>query len=492
MKKIALLQNNVIFNSVIYSVSGLLLKCFQFFLLPLYTSHLTTQDYGVTSISTSFITTMGFIVAFSLFSAVLRFYVDLKEDPEKLRRFYGTVTVFVFISGIAFGAILCLLREQLCRYVFSGVDFFPVVFVSIISLIFSCQHHIYENILRSQQKAIKYSIIVIAYFFVVLVLNILFVVVLKMGAIGVVLTTMIGNMLYTVFFIVDMVRSKSITFCIDIPILKESLKYSVPIMPHNLSTQIAELVSKALIGGSNSLATLGLYSVASQFAGVAETIQFYINNAYGPWLYERLHEKSEGYKKNIAHIVNMLCGVIGFVFIGISLFSHDYIVLFINNTYTDAWKYIPMILTVFSIKTVYYFYVNVLFYYKEASRNLFIATLSSSLLNVLLSAVLIPKMGAVGSILADAVAMIIRVAVIIFISRKYEDIGLKIKSFVSNFFIVAIFMYGGHILTYFVYHEQFSIWNLLYKILILIIYVVYILCRFKKQIISFVNSLKKQ
>ena len=72
----------VLINSIIYSCSGLLLKCFSFFLLPLYTVYLTTEDYGINSVITSFISTASFIVAFSLFSAVMRFYVDLKEEPE--------------------------------------------------------------------------------------------------------------------------------------------------------------------------------------------------------------------------------------------------------------------------------------------------------------------------------------------------------------------------------------------------------------------------
>ncbi len=489
-KKGILSKDNVIFNSLIYSVSGLLLKCFQFFLLPLYTAHLTTADYGVTSISASFITTMGYIVAFSLFSAVLRFYVDLKQDSEKLKRFYGTITIFVFISGIIFCGLLCLLKEPLCKYVFSGVDFFPIVFVSIISLIFSCQHHIYENILRSQQKAIKYAVIVIAYFFIVLILNILFVVVFKMGATGVVLTTMIGNLLYTVFFIVDMVLSKSITLCIDVPLLKESLKYSIPIMPHDLSTQIAQLVSKALISGNGSLADLGLYSVASQFANVAETVQVYINNAYGPWLYERLHQKEDGYKKSISNIVEMLCGVIGLAFICIALFAHDYIVLFIDKSYIDAWKFIPLIVIVFSIKTVYYFYVNILFYYKEASRLLFVATVSSSMLNVILSTFIIPKYGAYGSIFADGISMFVRAAIVIIISKRYEDIGLKISNFIKNFFTVMFFIFGGHILSYTMYGNSFNIWNLAYKILFVLVYAIILVCRHKKQIIGFIKMFK--
>ena len=77
----------VILNSVIYSVSGLFLKCFSFFLLPLYTAYLTTEDYGITSVATSFIGTMSYVVSFSLYSAIKRFYVDLKDKPDTLKRF---------------------------------------------------------------------------------------------------------------------------------------------------------------------------------------------------------------------------------------------------------------------------------------------------------------------------------------------------------------------------------------------------------------------
>ena len=37
----------VLINSVIYSCCGILQKCFSFFLLPLYTAYLTTEDYGL-------------------------------------------------------------------------------------------------------------------------------------------------------------------------------------------------------------------------------------------------------------------------------------------------------------------------------------------------------------------------------------------------------------------------------------------------------------
>lgn len=479
-------------NSIIYAASGLLLKCFSFFLLPLYTAYLTTEDYGITSVATSFITTMSYIVALSSFSSIMRFYVDLKEDPKKLKRFYGTIISFVFLSGLLWGGLLTVFRAPLSKYVFSGADFFPVILICLISLVFNCQHTVYSTILRSQQRAIKVSILNVAYFFLSLGLNVFFVVVLKRGATGVLLATMISNIVYTLFFLLDVCIRREITLCLDLKILKDSLKYSLPILPHNLSTQIAVLISKVLIGGAASLGSLGIYSVATQFGHIADTIQTYVDQAYAPWLYEKLKNRDEAYKKTIRKNASLLCACIGLFFIGLSLFAQDYIVLLVEKSYVEAWKYVPLIVSVYAIKTIYYFYVALLFYHKKASRSLFIATLSSSLLNIVLSYFAIPLWGVYGSILADAIAMIVRVAIVVIISKKLEDIGLYIRDFLLNFAIVELFIFGGLALSYLKFPYSFSIWNFVYKIGVVFLYILLVMLRFKKEIKVFLHSRRKR
>ena len=143
---------------------------------------MTTEDYGITSVASSFSLTMGFVVSLSLFSAIMRFYVDLKDDPKKLARFYGTVVVFSMLSSVVWALLMTVLRAPLSQYVFSGVDYYPVIALCLITLVFNVQHTIYTNILRSQQKAMQSSVLSIAYFFLTLALNMLFVVVLKKGA----------------------------------------------------------------------------------------------------------------------------------------------------------------------------------------------------------------------------------------------------------------------------------------------------------------------
>jgi O-antigen/teichoic acid export membrane protein len=69
-------QSKVLSNSIIYTLGGIITKCFAFFLLPLYTAYLTPEDYGITSIVTTFLNISSFVVSFSLYAAVLRLYVD--------------------------------------------------------------------------------------------------------------------------------------------------------------------------------------------------------------------------------------------------------------------------------------------------------------------------------------------------------------------------------------------------------------------------------
>ncbi len=485
-------SKKVLANSIIYTLSGLLLKCFSFFLLPLYTQYLTTEDYGLTSLSSSFITSMSYVVALSLFSAIMRFYVDLKDDSHKLKRFYGTITNFILISGSVWVVLLVLFREPLGKYVFSGAEFYPAILVTVLSLIFNCLHTLYATILRSQQKSLKVSLLSIAYFFVTLAFNVLFVVLYDMGAVGVILATFIANVLYTIYFLCDMYIGKRMTFCMDMPLLKSSIKYSLPILPHNLSTQIALLISKALIGNADSMASLGVYSVAAQFGNIAETIQVYVDQAYSPWLYGRLNAREPGYKNNIRKIANLLCSFIGLFFIGVSLFAHDYIVVFTNESYVDAWKMVPLIISVYALKTAYYFYVAILFYNKQASRYLFIATVSSSLLNVFLSVVIVPIYGAYGSIVCDLVAMLLRVAIIYGISRKYEDIGLKLYDFIFNYLFIMITIGIGLIPSFLHFENRFSLTNFLYKVGIVFVYIAVIVYKNRSYIPTILSMVRNK
>ena len=128
-------DKKLIANSFLYTISGLLSKCLHFFLLPLYTQFLTTEDYGIQNILLSFNAVTNYIILLCLDSAALKFYADNKDDKEKCRRFFGTALCIVTLMCFAVLGIVFLIRDFLTSYVFDGIDFFPYVVIGLVLLV---------------------------------------------------------------------------------------------------------------------------------------------------------------------------------------------------------------------------------------------------------------------------------------------------------------------------------------------------------------------
>lgn len=465
------MNKRVLGNSLIYTVNDLLLKAFTFFLLPLYTAYLSTEHYGITNLVNSFTSVAGFIIVFSLYMSVSRFYVEYSGDMQKVKRYFGTMIVFSFVSGFAFLLLFVVFNKALTALFFEGIPFFPIVLVALVGLVFSCAYTMYSRILYAMQDAKRIVITSMAFFFVQFGFTFLLVVTMRMGAYGVLLATMITNILFCAFMIVDLTKRDLITFCIDLPILRETLQYSIPIIPHNLSTNIAQLVSRVFINKWFELSVVGLFGLASQFGTLTDIAQSSMNAAFQPWFFSQMKEGGEERSASVRQMAYALGWLSGLIFLLIALFSQEVILLFLNASYKQAWTVVPLCVLTFAVKSAYYPYINLLLYEKKASRLVFITTVSSSLLNIGLSALLIPIWNMYGSSLADIIAMILRVAVAVVIARKYNSVGFRFPAFLRIVFIVTLFTGAGLYLSYTKWLYEVSIVNIGIKLLVVAAYV---------------------
>lgn len=484
-------KGKVLQNSFLYIFSSLSVKAIGFILLPVYTLFLTPEDYGITNLVNSFTQVATFIVAFSLYSAVVRFYADYKDDKEKLKRFYGTVVVFVFISGVSFLGLGIIFNKLLIKWFFEGISFYPIVLISLFTLTFFCLHTIHQNMLQGMQQGKKLTIINLLVFGIQVCLNLLFVAVFKFGAIGVLLANLIINFFYFIFMIYDLKKNDMVIYCIDMKILREALTYSVPLLPHNLSTNIASFASRIFINNSGSLSSVGLYSVASQFGVIIDTVQSSVNIAFAPWFYNVMNSKEEN-KNDIVGLSHFLLILYSLLYMLIGLFSQEFIILMTNKAYIMSWTAIPILVVAFSVKSIYYFYANVLFYYKEAARKIFIATIIGSMADIIISFTLIPKYGMYGASVAFLLAKIIVVTIVVIMSTRYHDIGYRITDMLKIIIPSLLFMSTGLYFSYTKYLVVFSWVNLLYKLVILTAYIAFIYFTNKKMIKMIISSGKIQ
>ncbi|HZJ77395.1 MAG TPA: oligosaccharide flippase family protein [Clostridia bacterium] len=477
-------------NSFLYSFNSLLLKAVNFLLIPVYTAFLTTADYGTTNLASNFNTVATCFVAFSLYTSVIRFYVDLKENSEALKRFYGTLVLFIGGSSVVFLMFSLLLKDWIIRILFDGIDFYPTILIVLLNIPFSCMHSLYQNILQGRQEGKKYTVTSIFYFSFMVSLNMIFVVGMKMGANGVLLSTLIVNILFAIFVIFDLKRLNLIRFCIDFKLLKSALKYSVPLMPHDLSAYTAPLISKIILNKSFALSSVGLYGLATQLSSVTDMVQMSVNMAFAPWFYEKLKQNTPQAKEEVVKTAQPLMWVYGIIFLAVGLFSQEVILIMAQDSYALAWKVVPLLVVALSIKSIYYFYVNVLFYYKSAAKKIFIATMSGSIVNIVASFLLIPVYDIYGAGIAQIVSRLVTVSIVVIISRRVDNVGFKLHKMVGMVVLNILFITGGLYFSYTRFDTQFSLINFGYKMIFFAAYTGIACFAMKKDIKALFENIK--
>lgn len=477
-------RNRVFLNAGIYTFSNIILKALNFLLLPLYTAYLTSADYGITSIIASFTSVAGILMMLCINNAVMRMYVDVCESAEKTKSFVSTLFNYILLSGILGITILTIARGLLARLFFEEIPFFPIVFYALISLVAGNVYTLYLAYLRVQQKAASVAIMTVVFFFLHLGLNILLIVILKKGAEGYVLATMISNAAFALFIFITMSFSGTYRPILNLKYLRISLKYSVPLLPHELSSQIKQLISKTILKRTDSLASVGLYNIASQVGSVTEILMSSFHSAFLPWFYQRMKATKGvsdrgdiGVKYRAFTQFSLLCSV------ALALFSKEACIWFLPQSYREAWPVIPLIASTYSMKTIYYCYISVMFYNKAATKKIFMATLTGAGINTIVAYYAIPVWGMYGSVLAEFVAMVIRIYMIVwFAQHQKEEAGFKLSQllfgYVLSLCVTALAIFPDYL--WGVY--AVDAYKIGYKLFILLVYAAILLKPYWKQI----------
>ena len=78
-------------------------KVFSFFLVPIYTSFLTTEEYGISDLIINTASLISPFVALSTTSAVMRFTIENKEDkrPYQISLKIYSVGMVILFAGLA-------------------------------------------------------------------------------------------------------------------------------------------------------------------------------------------------------------------------------------------------------------------------------------------------------------------------------------------------------------------------------------------------------
>lgn len=425
-------------NSGIYTIVSILQKCIGFFLLPLYTAYLTQKDYGITGVTSSIVSLLSVFYMLSLNGAISRFYFDYRDNKEKLREFWGTNILFVSINSFILSILLFIFHKYLLMPFTKGISFYPYLAIALVSITLNPIYNIFQSTLQAEQNGKQYGLNNISYFTINLILTIVFVVGFKFKAMGVLLSLAVTD---TIFFIYTLIRFiPTVKLRINKTYLKQSLWYSLPLIPHSLAGWMMGMLDRVFLNNMKSTEAAGAYNIGFQFGNIMNILTTAVNQAYVPWFFDKMNHGEEGKKSvvNFAEYAIVAYGLIGML---ISLFGQEVIKVMVSKRFNfeDGWRVVPLITFAFVFNGIYYFFVNPLFYNKKGTKFVSIGTFFSAIMNSVLNYVLIPKYGTIGSAIASLISMFMASVLILIISTKIEKVGFKyIKIYAITFMFMAI------------------------------------------------------
>ena len=171
--------------------------------------------------------------------------------------------------------------------------------------------------------------------------------------------------------------------------LSWGIRYSLPIIPHGLSQIVLNQFDRIMINAFIGAYQAGMYSFAYNIYNIVSVTSTSVDNAWGPWFYEKMHSKEYGIIREKSRLYMIfLCILVSCVL----LVSPELIKLLGTARYYDAMSSaIPLIAGGF-FAYMYNIPAGVEYYY-EKTRFIAIGTFLAATINVCLNYYVISNFG---------------------------------------------------------------------------------------------------
>ena len=142
-------EKNLIKNTGILAIGQLSSKLFTFLLLPVYTSLLLPEDYGVVDVLQTVINLVLYVATLQIESAIFRFLIDNRDNTE-IKKEYISTGLFIVVSMTGITTLIVLLVNR-----YYNVPYLSLFLLSLWALAF---YFFLSNLARGLGKNTDYSI----------------------------------------------------------------------------------------------------------------------------------------------------------------------------------------------------------------------------------------------------------------------------------------------------------------------------------------------
>lgn len=383
----------VIKNSFVYIFSSAFSKAVPFLLLPLFTTLLTPEEFGLFSIYQVILVFFTALIGMSLQTSItVNFF---KVNQKELASYFNNILFILFLNLSLFFLIFCAIDYFFVNFFSIDFSYFyiilPLVFFTVIV-------EIYTSILRNQQKAVNFFMVEVFGTILKFVLILLFMVFFEKGWLSFIYGNLIGLFLIALYSFQSLLAQKFINFKVGLSKIKikEILKLCVPLIPHAVGIMIISLSDRLFIEKLIGVEAVGIYAVAYSFGIIVSLFSDAFIKAWTPWFYSKMKELKDKDAKiivNITYVYIFMMLTLSFI---VYVLAYLLIPIMTTVKYHVAIDYVFYIALGYSVQGIYKVFFPYLVFFMKTNY-LAIITFFASLSSVFLNYYLINKYGILGA-----------------------------------------------------------------------------------------------
>ena len=422
-------------NTLIITASSFGSKFISFFLVPLYTAVLTTDEYGNVDLMTTTAQLLIPILTLNVQDAVLRFTLDKKYKKEDVIVVSGRT---ILISSFFMSSILWLGKR-------SGlINLSNNYLIYLFCLYFmGTTNNSLSMYLRSTDKMKVIGVFGVINTFITCIMNVFLLLVVKMGVNGYMIAYISGTFIANIGMLMfgnvwhDLKVGKW-----NISVAKSMFAYGIPLIANSIAWWINNASDRYIITFFCGAAINGIYSVSYKIPSLLSMLQ---NTFYSAWSVSAITEfdkdDSDGFIGNVftLYTVSSIIFCSGIMLINILLARIVY-----SNDFFMAWKYVPLLLVGALFNGIGLF-IGCIFTAVKKIKYISSTTIVGAGINTLLNFLLIPLVGATGAALATSVgyftvfaARLFRLKQIVKMNVKWLPITISLIVLCSQCFVATV------------------------------------------------------
>jgi len=406
-------------HSVIYGIGGLVSRFLAIIMLPIYTSYVSSADYGRIEILMSAMAVAVVVIRGGANFGFIRFYF-LDKEPDYRRRLIRTVFWAQMTYSTLVLALCVLFASQIASLL--GVTWTTppphlqgsgtsLVIATGVLLWVNVNYAQMTNLFRAEQRSVAFSIATLANIGITVPLTVILVVVYHHGPLGIIVGNLSGTLI--VFLALLAYRREQLGLQFDRTLLRAMNRFGVPLMAAALAMWVTNfgdrfMLSK-LLHGPYRLAEVGQYSLANKITSAMVLLFTAFQVAWPAFAYSI--EDEEEAKRAYSYVLTYLMFVAAWAAVGLSLFA-PWIVHFLgrNPSFWPAAVAVPA-LAYSSVFFAGFIVVTIATGRARQTKFNWIAGTAGAVLNFTLNLWLIPAYGMLGAAYATLAAYILLMVV---------------------------------------------------------------------------------